>query len=83
MDRDEPTTQDLRLGQLRREREERDRAASSDTGPVEHAHERRADKAAYLREKLAERERAEAEADGQDGGEDRPGGGAAGGPLSG
>ena len=64
MDGEEPTTQDLRLGQLRREREEREQAARSDSDADEHAHERRADKAAYLRGKLAERERSEREAGG-------------------
>ena len=67
MDGEEPTTQDLRLGQLRREREEREQAARSDSDADEHAHERRADKAAYLRGKLAERERSEREAEGADG----------------
>jgi hypothetical protein len=77
MDRDEPTTQDLRLGQLRRERQERDRAVRSDSESDEHAHQRRADTAAYLRGKLAERERAEAEAEADAGGD------GAGDPLSG
>jgi hypothetical protein len=56
---DEPTTQELRA--VQREREESERAAA-DTAPTEdaeHAHERRADKAAYLEEKLAEQERSE------------------------
>ena len=73
MDGDEPTTQDLRLGQLRREREEREQAARSETDASESAHERRADKAAYLRGKLAERERAERDAGAAD--DDPPGAG--------
>jgi hypothetical protein len=56
---EEPTTQELRLDQLRREQAERERAekgiSPDDTGQ----HERRADKASYLREKLDERAEAE------------------------
>jgi hypothetical protein len=55
----DPTTQELRLDQLRREQAERERAekgvSADDTGQ----HERRADKASYLREKLEERAEAE------------------------
>lgn len=56
MDRDdddhEPTTEELRVEQLDREREERERAERTDLADEEHAATRRADKAAYLREKL-------------------------------
>ena len=55
---EDPTTQELRTDQLRRERAERRQAAGA---PTEEAleHARRADKAAYLRERLEEREEAE------------------------
>ena len=58
----EPTTQELRLEQLQREADERDRAAQSPTEDETEQHERRADKAQYLRKKLDERARAEREA---------------------
>lgn len=56
---DDPTTQQLRVQQSAREREERayaDRAASE---PEQRAAQRRADKAAYLQEKLAEQAESE------------------------
>jgi hypothetical protein len=62
MGEDTPSTQELRLGQLRREQGERRAAEASDTGAEERLHDRRADRAAYLREKLEERERSEREA---------------------
>jgi hypothetical protein len=51
---DEPSTETLRIEQLQRERAERERAREAATPQEEHAAERRADKAAYLREKLGE-----------------------------
>ena len=51
---DEPTTETLRLEQLRREAAERERAEQAPTEQEERAAGRRADKAAYLREKLDE-----------------------------
>jgi hypothetical protein len=55
----DPTTEELRLSQLRRERVNRQQVEESpedlDTGQFE----ARADKAAYLREKLEERAEAE------------------------
>jgi hypothetical protein len=63
---DEPTTQELRALQDTRVSEERRRAAEAEEPADERTHERRADKADYLREKLAERERAEREAAEQD-----------------
>ena len=51
---DDPTTETLRIEQLQRELAERARAEQAPTEPEEHAAERRADKAAYLREKLDE-----------------------------
>ena len=55
---DEPTTQELRLDQIQREREEHARLENASTPDEAHAAERRADKAAYLKEKLAEQEKA-------------------------
>lgn len=49
----DPETQELKIRQADREKEERERP--------EEANQRRADKAGYLREKLEERERAERE----------------------
>jgi hypothetical protein len=56
MSDDRPTTQELRLEQIRREREEHARADEADLPAEERAAQRRADKAAYLREKLEEQE---------------------------
>ena len=66
---EEPTTQELRIQQSERERAERaaaEEARESEAVGAEEAkakHERRADKQAYLREKLEERAEAEREAD--------------------
>jgi hypothetical protein len=49
---DEPTTETLRIEQLQRELAERQRSRQASTEQEERAAERRADKAAYLREKL-------------------------------
>jgi hypothetical protein len=54
---DEPTTETLRLEQLRREESERERAEQAATKQEARAADRRADKAAYLREKLDEQAR--------------------------
>jgi hypothetical protein len=55
----DPTTQELRVETLQREIAER-RAADETPDPDEgHTHERRADRARYLQDKLAERERSE------------------------
>ncbi len=51
---DKPTTETLHLEQLQREHAERERAKQAATTAEERAASRRADKAAYLREKLAE-----------------------------
>jgi len=51
---DDPTTETLRLEQIQREHAERERARQAATEPEEQAADRRADKAAYLREKLDE-----------------------------
>jgi hypothetical protein len=59
---DEPTTQELRLDQIRKEREQRHAAESASEPAAARSAERRADKAAYLREKLEEQEDADAQA---------------------
>lgn len=59
----EPTTQELKQEQAKRESEEQRRLAESDQPDEAKQHERRSAKAAYLKEKLAERERAEREAE--------------------
>ena len=58
---DEPTTQELKTAQAERSHEEAQRAAGADQPDEARAHERRAEKAAYLRDRLAEAERSEAE----------------------
>jgi hypothetical protein len=59
---EDPTTQELRIEQLKREREERERAEEGVTPDDAEQHERRAEKASYLREKLEQRAEAEREA---------------------
>ncbi|MEA2459633.1 MAG: hypothetical protein QOC95_2605 [Thermoleophilaceae bacterium] len=56
---EDPTTQELRIEQLQREQAERERAEQGVTPEDTGQHERRADKAGYLREKLEERAEAE------------------------
>lgn len=56
---EDPTTGELRVEQVRRELEERRRAESAAERDLAEQHGRRADKAAYLKEKLAERAEAE------------------------
>jgi hypothetical protein len=51
----------MQLEQLHKERTERDQATDSHEAADEHTHERRADRAAYLRAKLAERGKSEDE----------------------
>ncbi|HWH44895.1 MAG TPA: hypothetical protein VNT32_09195 [Thermoleophilaceae bacterium] len=58
-DEEGPSTEELRI---REEGERRRAEEAGDEGAAEQ-HERRADKTAYLREKLEERERAEREAE--------------------
>jgi hypothetical protein len=60
---EEPETKELRIEQGVLEDAERERAEESELPTEEHTHERRADKHAYLREKLDERARSEQEAD--------------------
>ncbi len=56
-----PTTQELRAVQARKERDERGAAQDASTESAERAHRRRADKAAYLEERLAEQQRSDEE----------------------
>ena len=58
----DPTTEGMRLDQIDRARQEKARADGADEAAAEKSHERRAEKADYLREKLAERAKAEDEA---------------------
>ena len=58
---DEPTTQQLRAVQSDREVDERERAKDAATDTEQLAAVRRADKAAYLKEKLGEKAESERE----------------------
>ena len=51
----DPKTEEMRLDQLQRAREERDREESTEERAEAHAAQRRADKAEYLRDKLTQR----------------------------
>jgi hypothetical protein len=64
---EDPTTKELRLEQLRREADEHERADTSVDEDEAEQHERRAEKAGYLREKLEERADAERAAEIDDG----------------
>ena len=57
----DPKTGEMRIEQAKRTTEEREAAETSELPDEEEQHRRRADKAAYLAEKLAERERSERE----------------------
>jgi len=59
---DGPETEELKREQARREAEERARLARAEEPAESRQHARRSEKAAYLKEKLAERERTEREA---------------------
>ena len=59
----EDDTAELTVEQVKREREERAAARDADLPAEERAHARRADKAAYLRERLAERAESEERVD--------------------
>jgi len=59
----DPKTEELSVTEVQRELAEREQARGSDVPREEHIHER-ADKHAYLREKLDERARSEEVADG-------------------
>ncbi len=58
----DPKTDELRVEQIARERAELARAERADAEEETEQHARRAEKAAYLKEKLAERAAAEDEA---------------------
>ena len=62
-DDEQPETDELRDAQLRREAEERELAQSAGDEEETAQHERRAEKARYLREKLDERADSEREED--------------------
>jgi hypothetical protein len=55
----DPKTEELRLEQIQRERAEREQAGDASEPAEERTHERRAERAAYLREKLDERAKSE------------------------
>ena len=55
----EPGTEELRVEQIRRERDEHARAREADEAAEERAHDRRAQRAAYLKEKLDARAESE------------------------
>jgi hypothetical protein len=58
----DPKTEEMRLDQIQRAREAKQREREAADRPEQHTEERRAEKADYLREKLAERAKAEDEA---------------------
>jgi hypothetical protein len=55
----DPTTEELRIEQAARESEERERARAAESPDETEQHDRRAEKADYLRRKLEERSKAE------------------------
>jgi hypothetical protein len=59
----EPTTEQLRAVQIERAQDEREHLDDSATEAEERAHQRRAAKAEYLAEKLAEQTKADDEAE--------------------
>jgi hypothetical protein len=63
----DPKTEELRLEQERREHDARERASDATEEHEAKTEERRADKAAYLREKLGERAESEDRAPGRRG----------------
>jgi len=62
MSGEDPSVEELRRQQREHERLERDQLAESESGAEADRHRRRADKAAYLRRKLEQRQRAERDA---------------------
>jgi hypothetical protein len=58
----DPKTEEMQLEQLRREQFEREQADDAFDAADERTHSRRAERAAYLRRKLAERAKSEDEA---------------------
>ncbi len=59
---EDETTREMRLDQIQRARDERSAAARAPVEEETATHERRAERAEYLREKLEDRARAEREA---------------------
>ena len=59
----DPETEELRVEQIQRTREERERAQEADQPADERAHERRAERAEYLKRKLDERAESEERVD--------------------
>ncbi len=59
METGEPTTQELRLAQTRRAAGEQEAARGAEDEEATAVHDRRAEKADYLRARLAEREEVE------------------------
>ncbi len=57
----DPKTEEMQLEQLQRERTEREQAGEAEEPADEQTHERRAQRAAYLRDKLHDRARSEDE----------------------
>ena len=57
----DPKTEELRVEQVQRELAEREQATDSNEAAEEHTHERRAERAAYLKKKLDERAKSEEE----------------------
>ena len=62
-DPEQPSTEELRAVQIEREETERELAERAPDETGERAHERRADRAAYLREKLEEQAASDADAE--------------------
>jgi hypothetical protein len=62
---DDPKTEELRAQQSSKARDERRSAEESESGDEAATHDRRADKAAYLAARLAEKERSEHETEGE------------------
>ena len=60
---EDPTTQELRVEQLKREMAEKERAEQAQTPDESDTHDRRAMKAEYLRAKLEQRAESERAAD--------------------
>jgi hypothetical protein len=57
----DPKTEELQIEQVQRELAERKQARDAPEPAEEHTHERRADRAAYLKKKLDERAKSEEE----------------------
>ena len=66
MTAEDPTTQELRVEQLKRELAEKEAAEQADTSAQTETHDARAMKAEYLRAKLEERAQSEREAAAED-----------------